>query len=87
MRSFAEYTLTFVNIVIMSLSAWWFYKTWKANRTLSYEITLVCTPEGYRRILAHCELTNMTQTKYFNHALDLIADDLELVRGDEVKVV
>ena len=90
--SLSEYVLGIANIVIMSLSAWWFYTSWKADRTLkgdrtpSYKITLVCTPEGYRRILAHCEITKMTKEEYFNRALDLIADEIELVRGDEVKV-
>ena len=68
------------------LALYWLYLIITTDRTPKYKYTLVCTPEGYRRILAHCEITKMTKEEYFNRALDLIADEIELVRGDEVKV-
>lgn len=90
--SLSEYVLGIANIVIMSLSAWWFYTSWKADRTLkgdrtpSYKITLVCTPEGYRRILASCEVSKLTRTEYFNEALNDIADKYNFPRPDDVTV-
>lgn len=51
------------------------------------EFTLVCTPEGYRRVLAQCEIAKITPKEYFNRAINLMSDDLKLPRPDDTVVI
>lgn len=81
--SFAE---VFIGFAISYTLIFFIYKYLIKETTPKYEITLVCTPEGYRRILASCEVSGMTRTEYFNQALNDIADKHNLPRPDDVTV-
>lgn len=76
-------------IVICTLYLWYIGASIKITRetTNSGRFVLVCTPEGYRRVLAQCEIAKITPTEYFNRAIDLMSDDLKLPRPDDKVVI
>lgn len=84
--SFSEYMIYICYILAACCLPYWIYLDYKIRKNPKYEFTLICTPEGYRRILAQCEVAKLTQAQYFNQAINLMSDKLDFPKPDDVTV-